>query len=144
MTEENETTQDIEAQGPEPSPGDAWREVADKLNELGDAVRQWLIAAKDDPDNRRQVAELKERLDGVGRQIGDSLEGMAESDFGQSVKDTAAKAGDALKQAGERFSEEVAPRMASAFDIAADKMRQATERSEQKVEPEADTEEAEG
>ena len=117
MTEEEQTSQEIEAQETGPTSGDAWREVAARLDDLGDAITRWARATKDDPDNRRRATELKERIEAMGRQIGD-----------------------VLKQAGGRFSEEVAPRMASAFDAAADKLRDAAERSEQKEASESEPE----
>lgn len=119
---------DAGASEPRPTAGDAWRDVLAQLDELGRAVADWAKAAVDDPDNRRRAAELKERLDGVGRELGEAADRAVGSDVGQSFKEAADKTGEAFKAAGERFSEEVAPKLADALKRAADSIGDAADR----------------
>ena len=119
---------DAGASEPRPAAGDAWRDVLAQLDELGRAVANWAKAAVDDPENRRRAAELKERLDGVGRDLGEAADRAVGSEVGQSFKEAAEKTGEAFKVAGERFSEEVAPKLADALKRAADSMGDAADR----------------
>lgn len=119
---------DTEASEPRSTAGDAWRDVLAQLDELGRAVADWAKAAVDDPENRRRAAELKERLDGVGRDLGEAADRAVGSEVGQSFKEAADKTGEAFKAAGERFSEEVAPKLADALKRAADSIGDAADR----------------
>lgn len=123
-----------------PDAGVAWREVVAQIEALGEAIGQWAKAAVKDPDNKRRVAELREKLDGLGDKIGDAVEGASESEAAQKVKEAAGKAGDAIKDFGEKVGDEVAPKMASAFSAAADKLRGAAERMEDKIRGDDDEE----
>jgi hypothetical protein len=119
--------------------GDAWRDVVTRLDELGDAIGRWANAAVNDPDNRQRVQELKEHIDAMGDKVSEAIDGASDSDAGQKVRGAAEKAGDAIKDFGERFSDEVFPRMASAFEGAASKLQEAAEKMESKSDkPDAD------
>ncbi|MBA4370982.1 MAG: hypothetical protein C0418_05315 [Coriobacteriaceae bacterium] len=126
-----------------PGSGEAWREVLSQLDELGRAVATWAKAAVDDPENRRRAAELKERFDGVGRELGEAVDRAASSDVGQSFKEAAEKTGEAFKVAGERFSGQVAPKVAEALRRAADSMGDASERMRERAAGAEDTQTAE-
>ena len=117
-----------------PPATNAWSDVLEQLDALGDAIGRWTTAAVNDPDNRERAQELKEHVERMARKAGDAIDGASESasksDVGQAFKDAAGKTGEAFKVAGTRFTEEVAPKMASAFRGAADKLHQAAERME--------------
>jgi hypothetical protein len=110
----------------------AWRAVAAELDALGDAIGRWLKAATSDPENRHRVEELGSRLEGFADEVGSTLKGAAETEIGQSFKEAADTAGVALKQAGEKLSEEVGPRLAGAFRSIGDHLRTAAERIEER------------
>ena len=126
-----ETTSAEETASPANS---AWSEVLEQLDALGDAIGRWTTAAVNDPDNRERARELKEHVERIASKAGDAIdsasESAAKSDVGQAFKDAAGKTGEAFKTVGTRFSEEVAPKMASAFRGAADKLHQAADRME--------------
>jgi uncharacterized protein YukE len=128
-----------------PESGELWRDVVTQLDALSEAIGAWTKAAVTDPKNRERVQELKDRVSALMGQAGEAAGNAADSDIGQNLKEAADKAGDALKGAGERFSEEVAPRMADAFQNAAEKLREATDKIEDRAEggAEADEESAE-
>ncbi len=147
MTDDTNTTRTGAGEPAEqaaPEAASAWRDVVSELDALGDAIGRWLHAAVNDPDNRRRAEELKERMGGIADTVASAVDSASESDVGASFKEAADKTGEAFKQAGERFSEEVAPRMASAFKGAASKLREAAERMERKETPAADESAAAG
>jgi len=120
----------------------AWHDVIEQLDSLGEAIGRWTRAAVNDPDNRQRAEELKEHVETMAHNVSTAVDeassSAAKSDVGQAFKEAAEKTGDALKVAGERFTEEVAPRMASAFRGAAEKLHQAAERMERPKEPEGE------
>ena len=128
----------------------AWSDVISQLDGLAEAAGKWTRAAVDDPENRRRARELKEHIEKMARGVGDAIDSgvskTSSSDVGEAFKGAAVKTGDAFKVAGQRFTDEVAPKMASAFSGAAEKLNQAaqkmdsTEQAEEvpyKAEPEA-------
>ena len=142
MSEENaHTDENVSAEETAPPVTSAWSDVLKQLDALGDAIGRWTTAAVNDPDNRERAEELKEHVERMARKAGEAIDGAsdsaAKSDVGQAFKDAAGKTGEAFKTAGTRFSEEVAPKMASAFRGAADKLHQAAERMEHTETPEA-------
>ncbi len=141
MTDDTNTTgtgADDQTAQPAPESSSAWRDVVSELDALGDAIGRWLHAATNDPDNKRRAQELKERMGGIADTVASAVDSAADSEVGASFREAADKTGEAFKQAGERFSEEVAPRMASAFKGAAGKLREAAERMERKETPAAE------
>ena len=110
----------------------AWGDVISQLDELAEAAGKWTRAAVDDPENRRRAREFKEHIESMARGIGDAIDSgvskTASSDVGEVFKGAAVKTGDAFKAAGQSFTDEVAPRMASAFRGAAEKLDQAAQK----------------
>ena len=115
-----------------PGAGDAWREVVAELDALGDALGRWLKAAVNDPDNKRRLDELSSRLDGFVSEVGTSVKGAADTEVGQSFKEAADKTGEAFKVAGEKFSDEVGPKLAGAFKVMGEKLRGAADKIEER------------
>lgn len=112
--------------------GEAWREVVAELDALGDALGRWLRAAVNDPENKRKLDEVSSRLDGFVNDVGTSVKGAADSEVGQSFKEAADKTGEAFKMAGEKFSEEVGPKLAGAFKVMGEKLRGAADKIEER------------
>ncbi len=112
--------------------GEAWREVVAELDALGDALGRWLKAAVNDPENKRRLDEVSDRLDGFVKDVGSSVKGAADSEVGQSFKEAADKTGEAFKAAGEKLSEEVGPKLAGAFKVMGDKLRGAADKIEER------------
>lgn len=125
---------------PEPAPevapeqaaasGEAWREVVAQLNGLGEAIGRWASAAASDPSYREHAAEFKAGVEKMASSIGDAFDDATNSEVGQQFADAATKTGEAFKTAGERVSQEAAPRIASAFGKAAAGLQRAAERME--------------
>lgn len=137
-------------QVPPPEPGasaadatSAWRDVMSEFDALGEAIARWAKAAVNDPENQRRLSELGDRLENLVDDVGASIKGAAESDVGQSFREAADKTGDAFKVAGQRFGEEVGPRLASAFRTVGEKLRGAADRMEERSEAEKVAAEAE-
>jgi hypothetical protein len=117
----------------------AWRAVVAELDTLGDAIGRWLKAAAGDPENKRRVDELGSRLEGFADQVGSTLKDAAETEIGRSFKEAADKTGEALKQAGEKLSDEVGPKLAGAFRSIGEHLRTAAERIEDRAGADAAT-----
>lgn len=112
------------------SHGEAWSDVLSQIDALGEAMGRWTRAAVNDPENRARAYEVKAHVEKMASSVSEAVDGAVETDIGQQIKDAAAKTGDALKAAGTRVGDEVAPRMASAFRVAAEKLHQVAERME--------------
>lgn len=108
----------------------AWTGVVAELDALGEAIGRWAKAAANDPENRRRLDELGGRLEGFMSEVGSTIKHTADSEVGQSFREAAEKTGEAFRQAGERVSEEMGPRLASAFKSAAERLGHAAERME--------------
>lgn len=121
----------------EPEPTSAWHDVVTEFDALGEAIAQWAKAAVHDPEHQRRLTELGDRLENLIDDVGASIKGAAESDVGQSFREAADKTGDAFKLAGQRFSDEVGPRLASTFRTVGEKLRGAADRMEERGEAEA-------
>ena len=65
MSEETDIGQEQPVEDPT-----AWREVLERLEDLGEAVGKWTQAAVADPDNKRRAIELKEHLDSILDKMG--------------------------------------------------------------------------
>lgn len=117
--------------------GSAWRDVVTEFDALGEAIARWAKSAVNDPENKRRLDELGDRLENLIDDVGASIKGAAESDVGQSFREAADKTGDAFKLAGQRFSDEVGPRLAGAFRTVGEKLRGAADRMEERTEAEA-------
>ncbi|PKQ29512.1 MAG: hypothetical protein CVT60_05010 [Actinobacteria bacterium HGW-Actinobacteria-10] len=109
---------------------EAWRDVVEQLNGLGEAIGRWATAAASDPAYREHAAEFKAGVEKITSSIGDAFDDASKSDVGQQFAQAATKTGEAFKTAGERVSQEAAPRIASAFGKAAATLQRAAERME--------------
>jgi hypothetical protein len=108
-----------EPTGTGPRSSDQWGEVLKGIDEFGDAVSRWVRASVNDPKNRERAEELKSHLGTVTEKVSSAVEDASHTDAGRSMRDAAGQAGEALKQAGGKFSSEVAPSLADMFRSAA-------------------------
>lgn len=111
----------------------AWREVLDGLESLGVAIGRWTKAAVDDPENRERADELSDKLEGFVTEVGSTVKRAVDSEVGESFREAAGKTGEAFRQAGERISEEVGPKLAGAFKSAATRLGEAAQRMEDRA-----------
>jgi len=109
-------------------PGDAWRDVLVQIDALGDAVGAWTKATINDPDNRRQAAEIGAKLDTVAKKVATSFDEASKTEVGSTVVGTAEKTGRAVMDAGEKAAEAAAPHVASALSGLAGVLGKAAER----------------
>lgn len=108
----------------DPQTGTAeWDELKSSLDDLASSLTKWATAVRDDPENRRQARELKERLEQMGRDMGKAIDTAAESDLMRDLGGAAGKAGEAVVDAARAVGREVRPFMATAFRAAAESMR---------------------
>lgn len=114
-------------------PADSWAEVVRSLDDLATAVTGWAGAMRDDPDNRRRVKQLQQQLENVGHQIGEAADAAAKSDFVKQVGEAAATTGEAVFDTAKRFSGQVAPYISSTLQTAAEGIRDAAKRVDEKA-----------
>lgn len=131
--ETNQTTQQAPETASTPEATAAWRDVVAELDALGAAIGRWVTAASNDPENKRRIDELSDRLDGFVDSVSATVKGAAEGDVGQSFKEAADKTGEAFKAAGAKVSEEVGPKLAGAFKSMSEKLRGAAEKMEERA-----------
>lgn len=131
--ETNQTTQQASETASTPEATAAWRDVVAELDALGAAIGRWVTAASNDPENKRRIDELSDRLDGFVDSVSATVKGAAEGDVGQSFKEAADKTGEAFKAAGAKVSEEVGPKLAGAFKSMSEKLRGAAEKMEERA-----------
>lgn len=131
--ETNQTTSQAPEATSTPEAAAAWRDVVAELDALGAAIGRWVSAATNDPENKRRIAELSERLDGFIDSVSATVKGAAEGDVSQSFKEAADKTGEAFKAAGAKVSEEVGPKLAGAFKSMSEKLRGAAEKMEERA-----------
>ena len=131
--ETNQTTQAAPEAASTPEATAAWRDVVAELDALGAAIGRWVTAAANDPENKRRIDELSDRLDGLVDTVSTTVKGAAEGDVGQSFKEAADKTGEAFKAAGAKVSEEVGPKLAGAFKTMSEKLRGAAEKMEDRA-----------
>jgi len=111
-----------------PRPGDAWRDVLVQIDALGEAVGEWTKATINDPDNRRQAAEIGAKLETVANKVATSFDEASKTEVGSAVVGTAEKTGRAVVDAGEKVAEAAAPHVASALSGLAGVLGKAAER----------------
>lgn len=119
--------------GAEPQVTDAWHDVIGQLDALGEAMGRWARATVSDPAHRERAEEIKDHMNKMADTVSEAIDDASRSDIGQQFKEAALRTGEAFKAAGERVGEEVAPRVASAFRVTAEKLHQAAERMETKA-----------
>ncbi len=122
-----------QADAAEEPKGDAWHDVMAQLDALGEAMGRWARAATHDPENRERAHELKQHMEKMASTVGGAVDEAISADVGQSLRDAATKTGEAFRAAGDRVADEVAPRVAGAFRVTAEKLHQAAERMEGKA-----------
>ena len=105
--------------GSGPKTGDQWGEVLKGVDEFGDAVARWVRASVNDPKNRERAEELKTHLGSVTEKVSTAFQDVGDTNAGQSMRSAAGQAGEAFKQAGGKFTNEVAPSLADMFRSAA-------------------------
>lgn len=112
---------------------DPWPDVVRSLDELGRAVTAWASAVRDDPENRTRVKELQEHLEVMGRQVGEVADSAMRSDVAKQVGSAFVATGEVVASTAKRVSDEVSPFVASAFRTAAESIRDAAQRIEQRT-----------
>jgi hypothetical protein len=126
-----------EPSGGGPRSSDQWGDVLHGLDEFGDAVSRWVRATVNDPKNRERASELKTHFNSAAEKVSDAVQDVSATSAGQSVRDAAGQTGEAFKQAGEKFTSEVAPSLADLFKSAAAGLTEAAARMESRSAPAA-------
>lgn len=114
-------------------PAESWAEVVRSLDDLATAVTGWAAAMRDDPENRRRVKQLQQQLEGVGKQIGEAADAAAKSDFVKQVGEAAVTTGEVVFDSAKRFSGQVAPYISSTLQTAAEGIRDAAKRVDERA-----------
>lgn len=105
----------------------AWSDVLRALDDLGTSVSAWINAVKDDPETRRRAREMQEKLEGYGRQVGETFDAAARSDFARQVSSAAMAAGDVAVDTARKVGDEAAKQVAGAVRSVSETIKQAAE-----------------
>jgi len=117
------------------SAGDAWDGVVVAIGGLGDAISAWARAATDNPENRRHLDEVRGSVNDMAQKAGTMFSDVANSEFGQQVRQSADDAGQAFADTAQRVSEAAAPHVANAFAGLADVFGRAAQRAGEAASP---------
>ena len=118
-----------------PSAADAWDVVVVAIGDLGDAISAWARAATDNPENRRHLDEVRGSVNDMAQKAGTMFSDVANSEFGQQVRQSADDAGQAFADTAQKVSVAAAPHMASAFAGLADVFGRAAQRAGEAASP---------
>jgi len=118
-----------------PSASAAWDGVVVAIGDLGDAIGAWARAASDNPENRRHLDEVRGSVNDMAQKAGTMFTDVANSEFGQQVRQSADDAGQAFADTAQKVSEAAAPHVASAFAGLADVFGRAAQRAGEAAAP---------
>ncbi|MHB1004962.1 MAG: hypothetical protein ACYC3S_04880 [Chloroflexota bacterium] len=94
---------------------DAWEEVGQQFRSLGNSLASAFRTAWKDEKNQQRLREVQESMTDMANHVGSAIHEAAESPEGQRARDEAAKAADAVRNAGQETAREVAPPLLSAL-----------------------------
>lgn len=110
-----------------PAVGEAWADVVRRMDELGAAIARWGVAARHDPQVKKHADELSAQFKAMGNKVGEVVDDVAQSDFGQQVTEAADKAGAAIGEGVDKFGKAAAPHVSSAFTSISDALNKAAQ-----------------
>lgn len=114
---------------------EAWRDVVNELDALGDAISRWAKAAVNDPENKRRLDELSARLDSFVASVNDKAKSLSESEVGEAFRHASEATGEAFRTAGEKITEKAGTGVSTALKTVSEKLRSAAEHIEDKSVP---------
>jgi adenylate cyclase len=128
MTEEQTNQQT------EPAPesfGDAWREVGQQFQTLGESLAAAFRATWEDEETRQHLQGMQDGLEAMVKDIGQAIKEATASPEAQKVRGEFEKAAESIQSAGQQTLQEAQPRLLSALHQVNEELRKMISRLEQ-------------
>jgi len=108
MTDEQQTPE-------QPASSDAWREVGEQFESLGQSLATAFRTMWEREENRQHVDQIKAGLENMANEVAEAVKQAADSAEGEEVKQHMRKAADSAQQAGKQAFDEARPHLLSAL-----------------------------
>lgn len=122
MTEQNQPNS---TESERPQTGEAWKDVGNQFQSLGESIARALRTAWDGVENKQEVQEMRRGLESMVNDIGKAIQETSSSPQGQQVRTEARKAAESLRSAGEQTYREAQPHLVSALRQIDESLRRA-------------------
>jgi Skp family chaperone for outer membrane proteins len=129
MTEE-QTNQQTEPTN-EPL-GDAWREVGQQFQTLGESLAAAFRATWEDEETRQHLQGMQDGLEAMVKDIGQAMKEATASPEAQKARGEFEKAAESLRSAGQQTLKEAQPRLLSALHQVNEELQKMISRLEQR------------
>jgi vacuolar-type H+-ATPase subunit I/STV1 len=116
---------------PKSASSEAWQEVGQQFQALGESLAAAFRTAWHDEENRRRVQEMQAGLEAMVKEVGQAIKESAAKPQVQQVKGEAQKAAESLRAASEQTAQEVRPHLLSALRQLNDELQKLIGRMEQ-------------
>jgi hypothetical protein len=94
---------------------DAWRQVGQQFQTLGESLAKAFRAAWEDEENRQHIHEMQAGLEKMVNEVGQAIREAGESPEGQQAREEAKKAARSAKAAGAEVWQDARPHVLSAL-----------------------------
>ncbi len=113
--------------------GEAWQEVGNQFQTLGESLAAAFRASWHNEDNRRRVQEMQEGLEAMINSVGQAIKESATSPEAHKARAEVSKAAQTVRAAGEQTIQEVRPHLLSALHQVNAELQKLIGRMEQDV-----------
>ena len=94
---------------------DAWREVGQQFQTLGESLANAFRTMWEDEENRQHAQDLQAGLEKMVNDVGKAIKETSESPEGQKVRAEAQKAAESARVAGKKAMQDTRPHILSAL-----------------------------
>jgi hypothetical protein len=94
---------------------DAWRQVGQQFQALGESMAKAFRAAWEDEGNRQHMQAMQAGLEKMVNEVGQAIKEASESPAGQRAREEAKKATESAKAAGTKTWQDARPHVLSAL-----------------------------
>jgi len=112
----------------------SWQEVGRQFQSLGQSIAQAVRAGWENEETQRQVNAMRQGLESLVADVSKAIEDSANTPQGQQIRQDAARAAEALRNAGEQTVQEVRPHLITALEQLNQELQKLKERMEKKAE----------
>jgi hypothetical protein len=114
---------------------EAWREVGQQFQALGQSLAAAFRTSVNDEENRRRMRQMQDGLESMVSEVNKAIHDAAESPKGQQVRSDVEKTAENLRAAGEEAVQEVRPQLLTALKQVTQELQKLVERMEKKEKP---------
>jgi hypothetical protein len=111
----NPNAEDSGAASPGTGEGDAWKEVGEQFQKVGESLAAAFRAAWDDPQTQQHFSEMKTGVEAMLHEVGQAMRDTAATPEAQQARAEAKKAFQRARAAGEHTVAEARPHLLTAL-----------------------------